>query len=138
MARDLFHQSVRQALIKEGWTITNDPYIIETDDVNFEVDLGAEKIFAAEKEGQKIAVEIKSFVATSFTYEFHRVLGQFLNYSMGMEEFDPNRKLYLAVPIKTYEDNFQLSFVKKAIRRFKIRLIIYDNVNEKIVKWKIK
>ena len=77
-------------------------------------------------------------MATSFTCEFHRVLGQFLNYSMGMEEFDPNRKLYLAVPIKTYEDNFQLSFVKKAIRRFKIRLIIYDNVNEKIVKWKIK
>ena len=39
MARDLFHQSVKKALIKEGRTVTNDPYIIETDDVNLEVDL---------------------------------------------------------------------------------------------------
>jgi len=57
MAKDLYHYEVRQALINDGWKITNDPYIIETDDVNFEVDLGAEKMLAAEKEHEKIAVE---------------------------------------------------------------------------------
>jgi hypothetical protein len=25
MAKDLFHQAVKQALIKDGWTITSDP-----------------------------------------------------------------------------------------------------------------
>lgn len=31
MAKDLFHQAVKTALIKEGWNITNDPLIIRID-----------------------------------------------------------------------------------------------------------
>jgi hypothetical protein len=114
--------------------VTHDPYLIETEDVNFEVDLAAEQIFGAEKEGVKIVVEVKSFVAASFVYEFHRVVGQFLNYSIGLEETEPDRILYLAVPLKVYQDSFHLSFVKKAMRRIKMKLLIFEN--EKIVKWK--
>jgi hypothetical protein len=138
MARDKIHAIVKQVLINDGWVITHDPYIIETKDVDYEVDLGAEKILAAEKSGQKIAVEVKSFIATSFVYEFHRILGQMLNYSLGIEDFDPTRILYLAVPQKIYEENFHLSFIQKAIKRFKIRLLIFDDQSYKIVKWKNK
>lgn len=74
MAKDKIHDLVKQVLINDGWTITHDPYITETNDVEYEVDLAAEKILAAEKEGKKIAVEVKSFIATSFVYEFHRIL----------------------------------------------------------------
>lgn len=95
-------------------------------------------IMAAEKGEKKIAVEVKSFVATSFVYEFHRVLGQWNNYSLGLEDFEPKRILYLAVPLKTYQDSFHLSFVQKAIKRFKIKLIIFDTETKKLVKWKIK
>jgi predicted RecB family endonuclease len=66
MAKDKIHDLVKQVLINDGWIITHDPYIIETKDVEYEVDLAAEKILAAEKEGKKIAVEVKSFIATSF------------------------------------------------------------------------
>jgi XisH protein len=135
MAKDLYHYIVKEALIEDGWTITDDPYFIETEDVDFEVDLGAEKIIAAEKAEKKIAVEVKSFVATSFVYEFHRVLGQWNNYSLNMEDFEPNRKLYLAVPLKIYNDSFHLSFVQKAIKRFKIKLIIFNPETKKILKW---
>ncbi len=138
MAKDKIHFIVKQALINDGWEITHDPYIIETKDVDFEVDLGAEKILAAEKQGQKIAVEVKSFIATSFVYEFHRILGQMLNYSIGIEDFEPDRQLFLAVPQKIYDENFHLSFVQKAIKRFKIRLLIYDDKNQIILKWKTK
>ena len=138
MARDLYHYIVKDDLIQRGWTVTDDPYFIETPDVDFEVDLGAEKIIGAEKDGKKIAVEVKSFLASSFVYEFHRVLGQWNNYSLGLEDFEPNRVLYLAVPLKTYEESFHLSFVQKAIKRFKIRLIVFDVETKKIVKWKIK
>jgi hypothetical protein len=134
MAKDLYHYQVKQALINNGWKVTHDPYLIETEDVNFEVDLAAEQIFGAEKEGVKIVVEVKSFVAASFVYEFHRVVGQFLNYSIGLEETEPDRILYLAVPLKVYQDSFHLSFVKKAMRRIKMKLLIFEN--EKIVKWK--
>jgi XisH protein len=134
MAKDLYHYQVKQALINNGWKVTHDPYLIETEDVNFEVDLAAEQIFGAEKEGVKIVVEVKSFVAASFVYEFHRVVGQFLNYSIGLEETEPDRILYLAVPLKVYQDSFHLSFVRKAMRRIKMKLLIFEN--EKIVKWK--
>ncbi len=75
MAKDIFHHLVKEALIKDGWVITHDPYSFNKWDPEWEIDLGAEKIIAAKKENQKIAVEIKSFLATSFAYEFHQVLG---------------------------------------------------------------
>ncbi len=75
MAKDLFHQTVKQALIKEGWTITQDPLTIRIDRVRLQIDLGSEKVFAAEKDGQKIAVEIKSFINPSNVNDFHNALG---------------------------------------------------------------
>ncbi len=138
MAKDLLHNAVKNALIQDGWIITADSYIIETDDVDYQVDLGAEKIISAEKENEKIAVEVKSFIASSFVYEFHRILGQFLNYSLGMEEFEPDRKLYLAVPHQVYKEYFHLSFVQKAVKRYKMKLFIYEPTTLKIIKWKKK
>ncbi len=52
---------VKKALIKDGWTITDDPLTLKFGNTELYVDLGAEKVLAAEKEGQKIAVEVKSF-----------------------------------------------------------------------------
>ncbi len=80
--KDIFHDIVKNALIKEKWKITDDPLFIQYGGIDFYVDLGAEKIIAAEKEGQKIAVEIKSFVGTSIISEFHNALGQFMNYRL--------------------------------------------------------
>jgi XisH protein len=138
MAKDKIHDLVKQTLINDGWTITHDPYVIETKDVEYEIDLAAEKILAAEKQGIKIAVEVKSFLAISFVYEFHRILGQMLNYMLGIEDFEPDRLLYLAVPQKIYKDYFSLNFVQKAIKRFKIRLLIFDEETQTIIKWKTR
>ena len=63
--KDLFHGAVKNALIKEGWTITHNPLFIRFGDIDLYIDLGAEKVIAAEKDGRKIAVEIKSFLGTS-------------------------------------------------------------------------
>ena len=65
-AKDLFHDAVKQALLKEEWVITADPLTIKIEGVKFEIDLAAEKIFAAEKAGRKIAVEVKSLGASHF------------------------------------------------------------------------
>jgi len=93
MAKDLFHQAVRQALIKNGWTITSDPLIIRIERVKLEIDLAAEKVFAAEKDEQKIAVEVKSFINPSAISDFHNALGQFLNYRLALEMTEPKRIL---------------------------------------------
>ncbi len=78
--RDIFHYAVRRALEKEQWTITDDPLELELEEVTVKIDLGAERLIAAERENEKIAVEIKSFISPSAVSDFHKALGQFLNY----------------------------------------------------------
>jgi hypothetical protein len=85
-ARDIFHDAVKNALVKEGWIITADPLFIQFGGVDMYVDLGAEKVIAAEKAGRKIAVEVKSFASASLLSEFHTALGQFLNYRWALAE----------------------------------------------------
>ena len=57
-AKDIFHNTVKNALQKDGWTITHDPLSIRFGKVELYVDLGAEKLIAAQKNGEQIAVEI--------------------------------------------------------------------------------
>lgn len=101
-ARDTFHALVRNALENEGWVITHDPYHIDLVFVDFYIDLGAEQLLAATKDNQKIAVEIKTFLAASTISEFHTAIGQFINYRIALEDDDPERRLYLAVPLDVY------------------------------------
>lgn len=101
-----------------------------------QIDLGAEKIIAAERGNEKIAVEIKSFIGSSNISEFHTALGQFLNYRVALEEQQPDRVLYLAVPQGAYKAFFNLPFVETVIERFQLSLLVYDPNNEVILTWK--
>ena len=94
-AKDAFHDIVKTALQKDGWIITDDPLHIRVGGaIDMYIDLGAEKVIAAEKAGRKIAVEIKSFLGASPVAEFHLALGQFMNYRYALEDADPDRMLY--------------------------------------------
>jgi XisH protein len=134
-AKDAFHYIVKNALQKEGWTITHDPLPISFGKVQMQVDLGAEKLLAAEREGEKIAVEVKSFISTSAIYDFHTALGQFINYRTALKLQEPERALYLAVPLVTYKDFFTLPFTQLQIQDYQIKLIVYDIEIEEIVQW---
>lgn len=135
MAKDRFHQVVRTALEREGWQITADPYEINIDDVDFEIDLAAEQLLAAEREHQKIAVEVKSFLSPSNISDFHIALGQFLNYRDALEKVEPERQLYLAVRVSIYQSFFQRRFIRAAVERYRLRLVTYDVQQEVIVQW---
>jgi hypothetical protein len=135
-AKDRFHDAVKQALLKEQWVITADPLILKIDRVKFEIDLAGEKVFAAEKAGQKIAVEIKSFLNPSAVTDFHSALGQFLNYRLGLQMNEPDRTLYLAIPLDIFESFFQERFTQEAVRQYQVKLIVYEPVQEVIIEWK--
>jgi hypothetical protein len=134
-AKDIFHDAVRKGLEKEGWIITDDPLRIRVGRVDMQIDLGAERMIAAEKEGEKIAVEIKSFLGTSNISEFHTALGQFLNYRIALERQQPDRFLYLAIPQGAYQTFFTLPFVEMVREHFQLSLLIYDPKNEVILQW---
>jgi XisH protein len=134
-AKDKFHDIVKTALQKDGWIITDDPLYINFGGVQMYVDLGAEKLIAAEKDGEKIAVEIKSFIGASAISDFHTAFGQFLNYRTVLREKDSGRVLYLAVNIETYNDFFMLPFTQLQINEYQLKIIIYDVDTEEIVRW---
>jgi hypothetical protein len=134
-AKDAFHQTVKTALLNDGWCITHDPYRIDLGFVDFYIDLGAERLIAAKKDGEKIAVEIKTFLAPSVISEFHTAIGQFINYRIALEEEDADRLLYLAVPLDVYKRFFKFEFIQTVISRNQIPLIVYDVEAEEITKW---
>ena len=135
MAKDRYHQLVKKALQEIGWVITSDPFYIPTLKRRLEVDLGAERIVAAEKDNQKIAVEIKSFIGLSEIHEFYKALGQFNYYQLALEEYETDRILYLAVPSDIYDTLFTEPLTLKAIERYHIKIIVYNVKNEIIEKW---
>ena len=136
MAKDVFHQQVKNALIKDGWIITDDPLTLRISEaIKVQIDLAAENAIAAERDTEKIAVEIKSFIADSDISEFHTALGQYLNYVQALEEHEPKRTVYLAVPNETYKDFFQLTFIQRTIKRYQMKLIVYEPVREEILLW---
>lgn len=135
-AKDRFHEVVKTSLQKEQWVITHDPLRIEfgeKDEVR--IDLGAERLLAAEKAGKKIAVEVKSFLSDSALFDFHMALGQFLNYRLVLQAKEQERTLYLAIPIAAYESFFQRDLPQASVQQYQVKLIVYDPVDEVIVKW---
>jgi XisH protein len=136
VAKDFFHPLVKAALIQGGWAITHDPYELKVGGVDMEIDLGAECIIAAEQQGQKIAIEVKSFLAgASAISEFHRALGQFINYRLALRGEEPDRILYLAIPLTAFNTFFQLDFTKSAVDESNIKLLIYNPNDQGELRW---
>jgi hypothetical protein len=135
MARDLFHNVVKEALAIEGWQITHDPFPIDYGDVQMQIDLGAERLLAAELGSQKIAVEVKSFTNPSAISEFHTAVGQYLNYRRALRSQESTRTLYLAVPSQTYDEFFRLRFIQEGVIEYQIYLLVYDVEDRRIVQW---
>ena len=58
-AKDLFHDAVKHALEKDGWTITDDSFFLRFGGLEMYIDLGAERIFAAERNDEKLRLRSK-------------------------------------------------------------------------------
>lgn len=136
MARDLYHPAVKRALEKEGWRITHDPYPLKVGLIRLFIDLGAERVIAAERGNEKIAIEIKSFSDDSPVAAFHEAMGQYDNYLIALEDEEPERTLFLAIPHHIYEGFFQEPFIQKVVARKSVKLIVYQPETEELLLWK--
>ena len=134
-AKDIFHDNVVNALIKDGWNITNDPLKLQWGNKDLYVDLGAEKLIAAQKNSEKIAVEIKSFVGNSQVADLQQALGQYTLYLDIIEETEPERILYLAIREITYEDIFIEPIGQILLKKKRLRLMVFDANREEIIQW---
>lgn len=133
--RDVFHDAVRRALEKEGWTITHDPFPLVYGASTVSVDLGASAPLGAEREGRKIAVEIKSFLSLSGLQDLYGAVGQFIVYRIAMRYQDPERTLYLAVPVTAFKTMFEVREGLQLIDEENLKIAVYNETNEVITQW---
>lgn len=135
MAKDIYHDAVRVALEKDGWTITDEQLRLTVGSRSVYIDLGAEKLIAAEKEGRKIAIEIKSFSSPSPVNDLEHTLGQYILYRDALKRSQPKRILYLAITDEVYLDFFQEEIAQMVVENQQIKLMIFDPSEMEIVKW---
>jgi hypothetical protein len=135
-AKDIYHTTVKNALIKDGWTITHDPLRIRlARGKNLFVDLGAERLIGAYKNKQNIAVEIKSFTRPSDLKDLEEAVGQFVLYDHLLRRYYPEYKLYLAVPEKIRKSVFEEEAGQTLIEDKIISLFSFDSELEEIITW---
>lgn len=134
--RDKIHNAVKNALVKDGWTITADPYEIKYKRVKLQADLAADRPIAAERGEEKIVVEIKSFLSLSPIHELQAALGQYHMYLAFLESAAPDRRLFLAVGQQIWEELFMLEAIQDLIARWDLRLLVVDLKAEEIVLWR--
>lgn len=135
MARDKFHQEVKTALETEGWTVTDDPLYLKVGRIPIHIDIGAEKIIAAEKEGKKIAVEIKTFGMPSFITALYEAVGKYLIYSEALTYIKSDRTLYLAMPSKVYKEFCEEPIVKNTFQKYDVKIILYNPNSKDKMQW---
>jgi hypothetical protein len=134
-AKDIYHDAVKNALVADGWEITDDPYIIKYQDAELYADLAAQKPIAAKRQEQKIVVEIKSFIGKSPMYDFHNALGQYIVYQNLIQLTEPEYKLYLAIDDFTYSSFFQRASIQVITKQNSLKIIVVDTQQEQIQLW---
>jgi hypothetical protein len=134
-ARDIYHDAVKNALIKDDWTITHDPLSLKWGKKDMYVDLGAEQFLAAERAERKIAVEIKSFTGLSEMSDLEKAIGQYIVYHDVLAQVEPDRVLYLAVSEEVARGLFEEPIGELLLRNNRVRLLVFEPDAEAIVKW---
>ncbi len=134
-AKDSIYLAIKNALLKDGWVITHDPLALVVEDATVFVDLGAERVIAAERAGRKIAVEIKSFLGPSTIHDMEGALGQYMLYLTFLEIIEPDRALYLAVSQSAYESIFGRPSISLLVSRYQLAILVVDIDAEEIVTW---
>jgi XisH protein len=132
---DFIHNAVKNALLKDSWSVTDDPYIINYQKTKLYADLGAERPIAAERGDRKIVVEVKSFIGASKLQDLKEALGQYDIYRYLLEETAPERKLYIAISVVAYKTFFSQDVIQLIVKKHQLPMIVVDTDLEEIVEW---
>jgi hypothetical protein len=135
-AKNIYHNAVVKAIEADGWIITHDPLTLSYGGKDLFVDLGAERTaLAAERGGRKIAVEIQSFLNPSPVRDLQEAVGQYDVYRVVLEEADPERRLYLAVPRRIHEGLLTERFGQLIVTRLRLQLLVFDEQQQRVLRW---
>lgn len=143
--RDTIHNIVKQAIVKDGWQITDDPYVISYGERFLFVDLGVTEsdtfdqiqgqFIGAKRKNNRIAIEIKEFRGRSAIADLEQALGQYVLYRILLNQVDPGREIYLAVTEVTYDEIFSEPLGKVVISDLPLKLLVVDVEKAEVKQW---
>jgi hypothetical protein len=133
--RDKYHDAVKNALIKDGWTITHDPMTLSLGRHKIFVDLGAERLLAAQRGEERIAVEVKTFGGPSEVTDMEQALGQYLLYKTLLKRTQPDRRLVLAMPEEAFDAVIAVELGQAVREDYALSILAFDVEQEVIVQW---
>ena len=134
-AKDIYHDTVKNALIKDGWTITDDPLSLKVGKKDIFIDLAANKLLVAQKQDTKIAVEVKSFIGSSEIEDLKNALGQYILYEKILRAKLSERTLYLAIRQDVFDSLFSQEIGQILLSDNSLKMIIFNPKTEMITQW---
>lgn len=135
-AKNVYHDAVVDALRTDGWTVTHDPLSLKVGDRTLHVDLGAERLpIGAERGEEKIAVEVQSFTGPSPVADLQQALGQFTLYRLILAEQQPERMLFLALPLSAYDGIMSEELGTIVLTGANLRVLVFDPAAREVVRW---
>ena len=135
-AKNIDHDAVRDALVADGWTITDDPLRVLFGSRRLYVDLGAERPhLGAERGGERIAVEVQSFVGESHMDSLHHAVGQYCVCRVILNRTEPDRQLFLAVRDTVFHSVFEEPLGQTVAADLRIRFLVYNATQRRVVQW---
>ena len=124
--------TVVRALVNDGWVILKEQFRLVLENRKAWIDIRAAK----QQLGEVIFVEVKSFenISSQVAY-LQQILGQYLLYRAIIEERERGEDLFLAIPAHAYEGIFSEEIGKFVIRRFQLKIVVFDIEKETIIQW---
>ncbi len=129
MADDLLLPQVRKALKRDGWKLGTKAFSLRESGFQFWVDV------VAEKDGQKVLVEVKSWLNT-FSADWYQALGQYLTYQDVVSRKAQDHELYLAVPEAVYNEHFTSPLIQNMVTKNLIKILIFNPTTNEVISWK--
>lgn len=135
--RDALHGIVEQALVNDGWRITDDPYVISYGERFLFVDLGAveDRFVGAEREGERIVVEIKRLQGRSAIADLEQAIGQYVLYRLLLGQVEPEREIYMAVTNIVFDGLFSEPIGELVIDQLPLKLVVIDVEKVEVEQW---
>lgn len=134
--KDAYHDIVKVALVKDGWQITDDPFLIGFRGTMLFADLGAEKTVVFQRRRNKISIEVKVLSEPARFAKFECAVGQYVIYRRLMMSLQLQRDLYLADSLNVFTNFIQKKpAVMEVVNGEQIHLLVFDPFKKEVVQW---
>lgn len=135
-AIDRCEPEIVQALEKDGWLVTHQPFAIRINKTRGGYIFADIRLHKPQTGQSAIVVEVKCFESKrTFLDEFYHAVGQYIVYRNALILNDISSPVYLAIPFSIFQSIFQQALIKSVLSDIQINLVVINLEKEEIIQW---